>query len=171
MIADALYHGARGQLIIQFCAFVVFFIHSVIRTKWSPLGMGPRNPSGDRVRSATEARFAQPADGHVRSEARWLRRLKGAAMPLSFEGYLPSCLCVPFVPVLGQTDREGGREKSLTLSPVWPRDETHRGHHRSRGGMHDPAPPAQGRQGAARTPSLHAELIVRKRCASKPHRL
>ena len=35
-----------------------------------------------------EPHIAQPPDGHVRSEARWLRRLKDAVMPLSFEGYL-----------------------------------------------------------------------------------
>ena len=52
------------------------------------------------MRSAREPHIAQPPDGHVRSEARWLRRLKDAVRPLSFEGYLLSYLCVLFVPVV-----------------------------------------------------------------------
>jgi hypothetical protein len=62
--------------------------------------IGPRDPSSDRMKSARAPHIAQPPDGHVRSEARWLRRLKDAVMPLSFEGYLLSYLCVLFVPVV-----------------------------------------------------------------------
>jgi len=61
---------------------------------------------------------------------------------------------------LGQTDREGLRDRPLGLSPVWLRDETHRGHHRSRRGAHDPEPPRQDRQIPAGTRCEHAELSL-----------
>jgi len=58
---------------------------------------------------------------------------------------------------LGQTDCEGVRDRSSHLSPVWLRDATHRGHHRSLGW--GSTPPAQDRQIPAGTRCERAEPL------------
>jgi hypothetical protein len=91
-----------------------------------------------------------PGDGGSRIRSR--RPRKPSLMSPRRYRTSPAALCV------GKADREGLRDRPLALSPVWIRDEAHRGHHRPPCGTQDSAPLGQDRKGAAATRSERAEL-------------